>query len=71
MSESAATKFIEHLEKDKNLQAELKAAKGDFATVAKKHKYDFSKEEMQKVVKTRFGGKKSPQFDEPNLTCVA
>ena len=70
MSEAAATKFIDKLEKDKKLQAELKAAKGDFAKVAKKHKIDFSAADMRKVVKARFGGKKPPQFDDPNLTCV-
>jgi hypothetical protein len=70
MSEADATKFITKLEKDKKLQAELKKAKGDFATVAKKHKLAVTAADMRKVVKARFGGKKPPQFDDPNLTCV-
>ena len=70
MSEAHAKKFIDTLEKDKKLQAELKAAKGDFAAVAKKHKFTFTKTEMKKVVKSRFGSKKPAQFDDPNLTCA-
>jgi predicted ribosomally synthesized peptide with nif11-like leader len=70
MSEASAGKFVDKLEHDKALREELKAAKGDFMTVAKKHHFEFTKEELQQHLKTRWGGKKPAVFDEPNLTCL-
>ncbi|MGE5243236.1 MAG: Nif11-like leader peptide family natural product precursor [Betaproteobacteria bacterium] len=71
MSEASAKKFVEKLEHDKALIAEVKAAKGNLEAVAKKHDFDFTSAELKAVVKQRFGGSKSPHFDDPNLTCFA
>lgn len=71
MSEASAKQFIEKLEHDKALVAEVKAAKGDLERVAKKHHFDFTSAELRAVVKQRYGGSKSPHFDDPNLTCFA
>ena len=69
MSEAVAEKFIEKLEKDKALVAEVKAAHGNFEAVGKKHGFDFTAADLRAAVKKKFGGKKSPHFDDPNLTC--
>jgi predicted ribosomally synthesized peptide with nif11-like leader len=69
MSEASAQRFVRKLSSDKKLKAELKAAKGDVMKVAKAHRYTFTKADMRKVVKKRFGGSKPPRFDDPNLTC--
>jgi hypothetical protein len=70
MSEAAAEKFIQQLEHNKALVAEVKAAHGNIQAVAQKHHFDFTAAELTAAVKKRFGGKKSPHFDDPNLTCV-
>lgn len=70
MSEEAARKFVDKLEHDKHMREELKAANGDFATVAKKHHFEFTKQELHDHLTKRWGGKKPAVFDEPNLTCV-
>ncbi len=69
MSEASAKKFVEKLEHDKALVAEVKAAKGNLEAVAKKHHFEFTEAELRAVVKHRFAGKKSAHFDDPNLTC--
>jgi len=71
MSEAAAGQFVDKLEHDKALREELKSAKGDFMTVAKKHHFEFTKEELQHHLKRRWGGGEKPSvLDEPNLTCL-
>lgn len=71
MSEAAAKQFMDKLEHDKALREELKSAKGDYQTVAKKHHLEFTKEELQHHLKKRWGSGKPPAvLDEPNLTCL-
>jgi hypothetical protein len=69
MSEAAAEKFIEKLEHDKALVAEVKAAGANIEAVAKKHHFDFTAADMRAAVKKRYAGKTSQHFDSPNLTC--
>ena len=69
MSEAAAKQFVEKLEHDKALVAEVKAADGNLEAVGRKHHLEFTAAELHAVVKHRFGGRKSPHFDDPNLTC--
>jgi predicted ribosomally synthesized peptide with nif11-like leader len=70
MAEAAARQFVDKLEHDKALREELKSAKGDYMTVAKNHHFEFTKEELQNHLKSRWRGEKPPIFDEPNLTCL-
>lgn len=71
MSEAAAKAFVDKLEHDAALRNQLKAAKGDYAKIAKEHHFEFTKEELQHHLKARWGGGKKPAvFDEPNLTCI-
>jgi Nif11 domain len=69
MSQTAAAKFMDKLDKDKKLRDELKASKGNFQKLAKKHRLSFTGTELKAHLIKRWGVKKPARYDDPDLTC--
>lgn len=68
MATGDVAKFFDKVDKDKALQAELKNNFGDIENLAKKHGFNFTKDEMLGHLQTRWGVTKGPTFH--NDTCT-
>jgi predicted ribosomally synthesized peptide with nif11-like leader len=70
MSVASAKKFMDKVEADKKVRAEIKKSGGDFMKVAKSHRHSFTKAELRTHLKKRWAAKKPAAFDDADLTCL-
>ena len=70
MSQSAAKKFMDRLDKDPKLQSAVRGAFNKIHQVAKKHGFKFTSTELRKHLGKRWGIKKPPKFDDPDTCCT-
>jgi predicted ribosomally synthesized peptide with nif11-like leader len=70
MSQANAQKFMDRLEKNKAMRAQVKKAGGNAVQVGKKHGYAFTNAELKKHLAKRWAGSKPKPYDETDLTCI-
>lgn len=68
MSEANVEKFLEKANTDPKLQEELQDHRDKFFATAKQHGFEFTREELHKVMQKRWAVKKP--HDDPDTTCT-
>lgn len=70
MAQEDAKKFLDHVDKDPELQQKLKQVRASFVELGKQNGYNFTLEELHSHVRDRWGVTKPPKYDDPHTTCA-
>ncbi len=71
MSEKDAQAFFDHVDRDPELQARLKAVSANYIAIARDCGYDLTQQELREHLQERWGVTKPPEYDDPDTTCAA
>ena len=67
MSIESATKFLDVVNKQKDVRAEVNKATEHFVEIGKKHGHHFTREELHKALLQRWGVKEKASGDDPDI----
>lgn len=71
MSENAAREFLDKVDKDPELQHEVKKIHADYVKLGAIHGHNFSLKELHDELGRRWGVSTPPPYDDPDTcTCI-